>query len=740
MSKSLAGAARKAKTEDAKLRKQFQNGPKTLDSFQNFAANLGLGTDNVSSGATYGFNPITRIRTLLEWIHRGSWLGGVVVDAVADDMTRAGVDLKGEIAPDDIQKLEEAAVTLQIWNAICDNTKWARLYGGSLAVMLIDGQDMSTPLRIETVGKGSFRGLYVMDRWQVQPTLNRPVTEFGPSLGKPKFYDVVSSGLPLSGKRIHHTRCIRQDGIKLPLWQAMTENMWSISVYERMYDRMVAFDSATTGAAQLVYKSYLRTYKVKDLRENVAMGGDAFNGLIRYVDMMRRFQSMEGITLLDAEDEFEGHSHNAFGGLSDALEHFSEQIAGCAGMPLVRLFGQSPKGMNATGESDFRMYYDNINKDQNATLKIPITTVYRLMAQSMGIALAPGFGIKFRPLWQLTDKEKSEVSNNVTTSVTQAFEAGLVTQKTAMKELKQSSEVTGVFTNITDEEIEAAQEELPPTPEEMAELEAENVGPQGEEGNSETEPALKTQDDAMERFVVVKHSSGDGYVVRTGYIRSDDTIWIPEPYARAQQLKIFKQRNAAEKFADKMNGLNTQDAKGPRMVSCPLCKGTGEVFSQVSSTGKKTCPICQGKGKVPTQDSTFRSVFGVAYHHDIPVAVENPKGTFRRGKNWEVTMAADYGYVRGVTGADGDQLDCFLGPNPESNSVYVINQRKVHSPKFDEHKIGLGFTNADQFTKAFAESYDDKGLDRIISIHELTVPEFKSWMKSGDLKVPFEKN
>jgi hypothetical protein len=62
--------------------------------------------------------------------------------------------------------------------------------------------------------------------------------------------------------------------------------------------------------------------------------------------------------------------------------------------------------------------------------------------------------------------------------------------------------------------------------------------------------------DAMERFIIVRHSSGEGYVVRTGYIHSDGTIWIPQPYVAATQIKVFKQQKAADKFAEKMNQLS----------------------------------------------------------------------------------------------------------------------------------------------------------------------------------------
>lgn len=462
--KSIRRAVRHTKSEDKKLRSMMAG-----DSFTNFAAKLGLGTDNISSGGTYSFNPITRVRQLLEWIHRGSWLGGVAVDIVADDMTRAGITLKGELKPEKIEQLEETAVALGVWTKLNETIKWARLYGGCLGYIMIDGQDTKTPLRIETVGKGQFKGIFNLDRWMVEPSLNELVTELGPFLGQPKYYTVTAQAPALSGKKIHYTRLIRLTGINLPYWQSMTENLWGLSVLERLYDRMVAFDSATTGAAQLVYKAYIRTYKIKGLREIIAAGGASYEGLTRYVDMMRRFQSIEGMTLLDGEDEFEGQSHQAFTGLGEALLQFGQQLAGALQIPLVRLFGQSPAGLNATGESDLITYYDGINQQQSATLKVPTTLVYRAMAQSEGIKLPEGFGITFNPLWQLKPKEKGELAKTVTDTIAVGVESGLVSQQTAMRELKQSSHDTGIWSNITDKEIAQAEEDLPPGPSELNE-------------------------------------------------------------------------------------------------------------------------------------------------------------------------------------------------------------------------------------------------------------------------------
>jgi len=69
------------------------------------------------------------------------------------------------------------------------------------------------------------------------------------------------------------------------------------------------------------------------------------------------------MTLLDSEDEYSSESHAAFGGLSDIMGRFMEQISGANQIPLVRLFGQSPAGFS-TGETDLRNYYDTVSQAQ----------------------------------------------------------------------------------------------------------------------------------------------------------------------------------------------------------------------------------------------------------------------------------------------------------------------------------------------------------------------------------------
>ena len=464
----------------------------TTDSFQNFGLNLGMGTDNALSGSTYGFNPITRIRTLLEWIYRGSWLGGVAVDVIADDMTRAGIEYGSVLDPEAGQDLDAALEETGVWEGINDTIKWGRLYGGAIGVLLIDGQNISTPLKLNAIGKNQFKGVMVLDRWMVEPMLQDLVTEMGPSLGLPKFYRVTADAPAFPSSKIHHSRCIRFEGDRLPYWQRLMENLWGLSVFERLYDRLVAFDSATQGAAQSVYKSYLRTYKIMGMREMIAAGGETEMILTRFVDMMRRFQGIEGITLIDGNDDFTVATPTNMTGIADALVQFGQQLSGALQVPLVRLFGQSPAGLNSTGESDLATYDDGIAHRQKRQLKRPMGIVLTVQAASAGIKLPDNFTWTFAPLRQMTDEQKADTAGKVATAVSQV-EGTIIDRATALKELKQSSRRTGIFTNIDDKAIKEAEDEPAPGPESQefqAELAAANApqpAPGGGTGGSDPE-------------------------------------------------------------------------------------------------------------------------------------------------------------------------------------------------------------------------------------------------------------
>lgn len=126
----------------------------------------------------------------------------------------------------------------------------------------------------------------------------------------------------------------------------------------------------------------------------------------------------------------------------------------------------------------------------------------------------------------------------------------------------------------------------------------------------------------------------------------------------------------------------------------------------------------------------------------IPITIENELGSTRsgrdaRGRAWSCKLPADYGYIRGTEGADGDHVDCYVGPDAGSNLVVVVNQRHLADGGFDEHKCLLGFQSERHALDCYVRAFSDgKGPDRIKSVEVMSVDAFRKWLKSGKTVKP----
>lgn len=442
-------------------RKKRQNGARkpvrTADGYNNFPAKLGSQTQNIQTGGTYLPGYLTRNRVELEFAYRSSFLVGSAVDAMADDMTRKGINISSKLDPGQKGTVETFWDEMAIWDGLNDTLKWSRLYGGAILVVLIEGQDMSTPLKLDRIRQGQFKGVMSLDRWMVQPSYRELVTDYGPEFGKPKFYKVTTNQQGIPPWKIHHSRVIRMEGDSLPFQQAQTENGWGMSVIERIFERIQAFDTATVGTTQLIHKAHLRTYSIEGLRKILALPEDSplVAGLMKHMDMIREFQTIEGMTLMDNSDEFSTHSYS-FAGIADVLLRFAEQVSGATGIPLVRLFGQSPAGFN-TGDGDLENYYSRVNSLQERRLRRHIRWLLDITWRSQfGQPLPDDFTFEFNKLWEMSDSDRATMANNVATALATLVDREILPLPAAMNDLRNLSDIIGIGGALTDKDIEDA--------------------------------------------------------------------------------------------------------------------------------------------------------------------------------------------------------------------------------------------------------------------------------------------
>lgn len=435
-----------------------------LDGFSNPLARLGAGTPNLLDSTQYVMSRMTNDFGTLNAMYRDSWIVRRIVDIIPADMLKNWITITSGLAPDLIKKIDVELRRTQLIKKIQEGLCWGRLYGGAIGIMLIKGQgspeQLAMPLKLEEMVPGDFKGLLILDRWNgVSPSSELVDDISDPEYGLPDAYIVTD---PVDGTmtRVHHTRCIRFTGNALPFWEKQAELYWGASVIESVFDELKKRDNVSWNIAQLTFMANLRVLKMNDIGQTLAATDPQSQAeLYRTLTAQNWLMSNMGIQIMDAADGLETHQYT-FGGLADCYQQFIMDISGAAEIPVTKLFGRSPSGLNATGESDLQNYYDMIGEKQESILRPILNKLLPPFMMSMFGAVPDDLDFDFNPVSEPSDKERMELAKTGTDNVVAALNAGMISKRTGLQELKQQSERTGVWTNITDEDIEKAPDEI----------------------------------------------------------------------------------------------------------------------------------------------------------------------------------------------------------------------------------------------------------------------------------------
>jgi len=127
----------------------------------------------------------------------------------------------------------------------------------------------------------------------------------------------------------------------------------------------------------------------------------------------------------------------------------------------------------------------------------------------------------------------------------------------------------------------------------------------------------------------------------------------------------------------------------------------------------------------------------------LSISIENPKGSIRSGKDsdgneWQTELPAHYGYLKGTNGADGDQIDVYVGESTQSDRVYIIDQIDPQSGEFDEVKAMVGYNSQEEAVNDYFKAFSDgSGPSRAGAVSEVSVADFKEWINKSKSKKAF---
>lgn len=236
------------------------------------------------------------------------------------------------------------------------------------------------------------------------------------------------------------------------------------------------------------------------------------------------------------------------------------------------------------------------------------------------------------------------------------------------------------------------------------------------------------------------------------------TIEENNAWEQNAQTKAQAQKSAAQDALDKIDAekqtqlqkitpppLNQMGAEAQAKLQA-LADAKGEPYNQTEMARqmRQALGFKRGGAVQPTEAQKHAGNYKKEKlsFQGLPISIENAAGSVRSGKDkdgkeWAVKMPVSYGYFKRTEGADGDHVDCFVGPNKHSLRVYIIDQKKDDG-NFDEHKCCVGFPDRESALKAYKESFSDKK-NRVMKVTKMLMPEFKGWLKSGKTKKPMGK-
>lgn len=432
-----------------------------LDGYSNAAAFLGEDSALISSGTFHRSN-LTANTELLTVTYRESWLAKRIIDMPSEDMTRSWYTLSTSLPEEDIQDLKRLEAFHSVRQEMTNALRWARLYGGSLALMVIRGEEdiLDQPLDMDTLLPDCFQGLLVLDRAQgLSPSLELVSDLDDPDFGLPEYYTVDLEMGELRSVKIHHSRVLRFVGRELPRTEAIAEDYWGASELEHIWDELQKRSATSANIAQLIFQANITTLKMGRFGEHMAFGSEAQKqGILTAIEQENRMRTSYGLQLLSSEDSMETHSYS-FAGLSDVYESFMMDMAGAAEIPATKLFGRSPQGLNATGEADLRNYYDMISQMQERMLRPALEKLLPVMAISCWGYIPDDMEIVFEPVMTTSPAERAELAQKMSSDVISAFQAGVISREEAREELKARGEDLGVYSKIVPDREETVEKE-----------------------------------------------------------------------------------------------------------------------------------------------------------------------------------------------------------------------------------------------------------------------------------------
>lgn len=330
-----------------------------------------------------------------------------IVTLVVDDAIKNFIDVEGDQDECIVQELEALFIPEKLTEALY----WDRLFGMSVALILADdGQELDQPINLKRLRRVS--GIEVFDKRSVMEdsaSLYYDTDVRDVNFGKAEYYTMT----PPNGNlfKVHRSRLLIFDGETLPKLERIANNGAGLSCLDGLPAAINRVKTSMDKTIDIMDKVSTSLLKLQGL-SNVLQTEQGTKDVIKRLDLIDYSRRLNGSVAIDKDDEY-AVFNIPLGGLTDIIQEMEQYVCAVTGYPFTKLFGRSPAGMNATGQSDMQIYYDKVKSYQKRKLRPALEYLVKLIQLSsegptQGKELEK-WSIKFKALEQLNDLEQANV-------------------------------------------------------------------------------------------------------------------------------------------------------------------------------------------------------------------------------------------------------------------------------------------------------------------------------------------
>lgn len=641
------------------------------------------------------------------------WLVDKACSMSGEDAARNGWTIKArggkKLEPEESDLIKQADKRFVLKHNLIELNRFKNVFGIRVAIFKVKSSDplyYEKPFNIDGIAKDSYEGISQVDPYWMMPVMTSKGTGDPSSIG---FYD--PEFWVISGKKYHKSHLVIVRGPQPADILKPTYIFGGMPLTQRIYERVYAAER-TANESPLMAMSK-RTMAIHVDMEKALSDQAAFEQRLM---MWIRYRDNHGVKVLGKEESMEQFDTNMSDFDSIIMNQY-QLVAAIARTPSTKLLGTSPKGFNATGEFEMRSYHEELESVQEHVFMPLLERHYDILGRSLGINT--NLEVVCNAVDSMTAKERAELNYlKAQTGDLQVNSIGAVSPDEYRETLREDehsgyNELADVDANETPglspeniaafQKAGAAQEKgqaaeatagMPTTP---------NSGAQGTQGGEEDDiaGAAGAQPGTMAALMPVLLNQ----MVQGG---------AGKPKVDPAQLMMLM---LMQQIAGKL-GVDDQ----------PAIRGTAPGIQRTVKPTVKRGEDSRVVGKMEA------SRLPKIRMHGLNLVIENPRGTFREGVDlngdeWSVEMAHHYGYIRGYEGADGDEVDCFVGPNMRAKDVFVITQNDDQG-EFDEYKCMLGFEDETAAIQGYKDSYTE-GWDGFGACQRMSIDDFKNWLDAG---------